>query len=123
MPKTTVRNKKTQAELPLTLGDFAVHKPRSVGDLLQSPTPRLRHLAGRARAAITLREQVRNALPETLARHVTQAAAKQQELTIWLDSGAFCARLRFEIPRIRAALGAALGTPIERVRVRVQPGK
>lgn len=61
------------------------------------------------------------ALPAALAVHVTAVAQRQQELVIWLDSAAFCARLRFEAPRLRNALSRATGVAVERVRVRVQP--
>jgi hypothetical protein len=64
---------------------------------------------------------VQSALPPNLANHVTAAAPRQQELVIWLDSAAFCARLRFEAPRLRQALCQATGIVVERIRVRVQP--
>ena len=98
-----------------------MHKPRSLSELIHGAAPRLQHLSNRAKTAIALKEHVRATLPQPLANHVTAAALRQQELTVWVDSAAFCARLRFEIPRIRDSLGQALGVPIERVRVRVQP--
>jgi hypothetical protein len=81
----------------------------------------LRHLASRARAAKNACEQVKSALPRDLAARVTHVAERSQELTIWIDSAAFCARLRFEAPRLRAALATSLGTPLTRIRVKVQP--
>jgi hypothetical protein len=56
-----------------------------------------------------------------LASHVVHAQERQQELTLWIDSGAFCARLRFESPKLCAALTRSLGKPVLKVRVRVQP--
>ena len=99
-----------------------MHKPRSLSELIRSGEPRLQHLSSRAKTAIALKENVRAALSEALANHVTAAALRQQELTVWVDSAAFCARLRFEIPRVKAALARATGAPIERIRVKVQPG-
>jgi len=99
-----------------------VHKPRSLSELIRGGEPRLQHLSSRAKTAIALKENVRAALSETLANHVTAAALRQQELTVWVDSAVFCARLRFEIPRLRDALARATGTPIDRIRVKVQPG-
>jgi hypothetical protein len=64
---------------------------------------------------------VQSVLPPNLANHVTAAAPHRQELVIWLDSAAFCARLRFEAPRLRQALCQATGIAVERIRVRVQP--
>jgi hypothetical protein len=98
-----------------------VHKTRRISDLIHGPAPRLRHLADRSRAAVEFRDLVQSALPETLARHVTAATQRQQELVVWLDSPAFCARLRFEAPRLKAALSRATGSVIDRVRVRVRP--
>jgi hypothetical protein len=98
-----------------------VHKPRSLSELIRGGAPRLQHLSNRAKTAIALKEAVRAALAGPLANHVTAAALRQQELTVWVDSAAFCARLRFEIPRVRDALMRTTGTPIERIRVKVQP--
>ena len=98
-----------------------MHKPRSVADLLQSGSPRLTHLANRAKAVVTLRDEVQSLLPPSLATHLTNASERQSELTLWVDSGAFCARLRFEIPRLREPMSAKLGRPIGRILVRVQP--
>jgi hypothetical protein len=78
-------------------------------------------LANRSKAAIQFRDLVQAALPASLATHVTAAAARPQELVIWLDSAAFCARLRFEAPRLRHALAQATGLAVERIKVRVQP--
>src|SRR6185295_18199877 len=80
---------------------IAVHKPRSLSELIRGGAPRLQHLSNRAKTAIALKESVRAALAGPLANHVTAAALRQQELTVWVDSAAFCARLRFEIPRVR----------------------
>ena len=98
-----------------------MHKPRSLSELIHGAAPRLQHLSNRAKTAIALKEHICATLPQPLANHVTAAALRQQELTVWVDSAAFCARLRFEIPRVRDSLGQELGVPIERVRVRVQP--
>ena len=98
-----------------------MHKPRSVADLLQSGSARLGHLASRAKAAVTLRDEVQSLLPVSLASHLANASERQGDLTLWVDSGAFCARLRFEIPRLREPLSAKLGRPISRISVRVMP--
>ena len=68
-----------------------------------------------------MKEQVQAALPGTLAPHITAVTHKRQELVVSVDSPAFCARLRFEIPRLKAALMQATGQPVDRVSVRVQP--
>jgi hypothetical protein len=98
-----------------------MYKPRKVSELLTSGAPRLQHLARRAKAALALREQVQAALPAQLAPHITGAVQRQQDLILSVDSPAFCARLRFEAPRLRAALGLSTGLPIGRISVRVLP--
>jgi hypothetical protein len=109
------------ADLLLSLDLIAVHKPRSISDLIHAPTGQMQHLAARSRAAVEFRDLVQSVLPRHLAAHVTAAAQRQRELLLWLDSPAFCARLRFEAPRLRAALSRATGTAFERVTVRVKP--
>jgi hypothetical protein len=93
---------------------------RSVADLLNSGA-RLQHISQRAKAAVALKEQVQAALPASLAGHITAASQRRQELVVSVDSPAFCARLRFEVPRLKAALMKTSGQPLDRVSVRVQP--
>ncbi len=121
MLKVAAQHNKTGPELPLNPQVIAVHKPRSVADLLQSSSPRLAHLGTRARATASLRDEVLEVLPDRLKSHLAHASERQGELTLWVDSGAYCARMRFEIPNLREAVGARLGRPVQRIRVRVQP--
>lgn len=120
MPKRATQDNKSQAELPLNPRLIAVHKPRSVADLLHSG-PRLNTLVTRARAAVSLRDAVQKLLPVRLQPHLTQVSERQGEFTLWVDSGALCARLRFEIPRLRESIAGGLGRPVQRICVRVQP--
>jgi hypothetical protein len=94
--------------------------PRQISDLLKAGA-RLQHLSQRARAAVALKEQVQAALPSFLAAHITAATQRRDELVVAVDSAAFCARLRFEIPRLKSALAQASGQALSRVSVRVQP--
>jgi len=98
-----------------------MHKPRSVADLLQSGTPRLAELASRAKAAVSLRDELQSLLPSALQGHLARASERRGEVTLWVDSAAFCARLRFEAPRMKEAASKQLGRPVSRVNVRVQP--
>jgi hypothetical protein len=82
---------------------------------------RLTNLVTRARAAASLRDEVQKLLPAKLQSHLSHASERQGELTLWIDSSALCARLRFEIPRLKDPITAALGRPVHRIRVRVQP--
>jgi len=120
MPKGATQHNDSPADLLLSPDLIAVHKPRLIGDLLHGPAARLQYLVTRSKAAVQFRDLVQSALPTQLAAHVTAATQRHQELVVWLDSPAFCARLRFEAPRLKAALARATGIAIERIRVRVQ---
>jgi hypothetical protein len=121
MPKPGTQHNDFPTDLLLSPGLIAVHKPRPISDLIHGPASRLRHLATRSRAAVEFRDLVQSALPGSLAGHVTAAAWRPPELTVWLDSPAFCARMRFEAPRLKTTLARATGIAIERLRVRVKP--
>jgi hypothetical protein len=97
-----------------------VQKPRHIGDLLKGGAPRLQNLQQRAKAALALRDVVQGALPSALAAHVVSAAQRQQDVVVAVDSAAFCARLRFEAPRVKAAVIQATGDAVNRIIVRVQ---
>jgi hypothetical protein len=92
---------------------------RSLGEVLSSGA-RLQHISQRARAAVALKEQVQAALPPLLAARLTGATQRRQELVLAVDSPAFCARVRFESPRLKAALARATGMTFDRISVRVQ---
>ncbi len=94
--------------------------PRKLSELLKSGA-RLQHLSQRARAAVAIKEQVQSALPASLAAHITGVTQRRDELVLAVDSAAFCARLRFEVPRLREALAKAMGQSVGRISVRVQP--
>lgn len=94
-------------------------KPRPLSEVLRSGT-HLQHISQRARAAVALKEQVQAALPPRLAPHITGATQRRHELVVAVDSPAFCARLRFESPKLKAALMKATGLDFARITVRVQ---
>jgi hypothetical protein len=121
MPNRGAQHNDFPTDLLLSPGLIAVHKPRPISELIHGSGARLQHLASRSRAAREFRELVQSALPGPLAVHVTGAAWRRPELVVWLDSPAFCARLRFEAPRLKAALAQVTGNTIERIRVRVKP--
>ncbi|NJO12763.1 MAG: DUF721 domain-containing protein [Gammaproteobacteria bacterium] len=89
--------------------------------MLQSGTARLSDLSRRARAAVSLRDELQSLLPASLQPHLAHASERRGEVTLWVDSAAFCARLRFESPHLRESAAALLQRPISRILVRVQP--
>ena len=120
MPKRAAGHNQTPPELALSTTLIAMHKPRSVADLLQSRA-RLTDLAARAKATVSLRDEVHGLLPPSLGSHLAHVSEHRSELTLWADSAAFCARLRFESARLREPVAQLLGRPVLRIKVRVMP--
>ena len=97
--------------------------------LLGDLTARLDGLARRAKAAATLTEQVRAALPELLRPHVIGANERSmavsggrsaKELVVIVDSAAWAARVRYASRRLREALASNDAGRFEKLRVRVR---
>lgn len=76
---------------------------------------------GTAEAERTL-ATVRALLPRELAREVWGAAVKEGTLTVLVRSAAWGTRLRYLAPSLNAALAAALGGEIDRIKVKVRAG-
>ena len=91
---------------------------RSVGAYLDGS--RLRRLSKRVREQQALLCAIRDALPESVARHCVGAAREGDCLTLFSDSATWATRLRFlgaELPRNLGGIGRTL----REVRVRVAP--
>lgn len=73
--------------------------------------------AGRLLAAL------QSTLPPEIAAQVWGAAVKDGTLTVLVRSAAWGTRLRYLAPGFTASLGAELGVPIERVKVKVRAGR
>jgi hypothetical protein len=110
------------------------------GDL----TDGIDRLARRAKAAATLTEQVRAALPEPLRAHVVSANERRvagangrggsergsnerggdetgaRELVVIVDSAAWAARVRYASRRLREALASNGAGRFDKLRVRVR---
>jgi len=100
-----------------------MRKTRSVSELLAEGKAALKRLKSGAEAANRALVALQRALPEDVAAHVFGATLETDGvLTVLVDSGAFATRLRFLLPELLPALGAALeGGPITRAVVRVRP--
>ena len=81
----------------------------------------LERLARRAKAAATLTEHVRAALPEPLRAHVIGASERNgNELVVIVDSAAWAARVRYASHGLREALAAGKAGRFAKLRVRVR---
>jgi hypothetical protein len=64
---------------------------------------------------------VRAALPEDLGERVWGAAVRNGTLTVLVASAAWATRVRYHAPGLKEDVGERLGTPLQRVQVRVRP--
>ena len=80
----------------------------------------LARLTEQARALIKMDRQFRRLLPEAVAASCQAVRIEAGELLIFADNGLIAARLRMLAPGVVPRL-AALGYPVERARVRVNP--
>jgi predicted nucleic acid-binding Zn ribbon protein len=94
--------------------------PRAIGDLLARATPALAQIGEQRTRQTFWRSWLASQLPDTLAAHLTGAIERDGALTLFVDSSAWAARLRYALrelePGIRAARAGVLS-----VAVRVLP--
>ncbi len=102
-------------------GCCAMQNPRVVSELLQLHNNKLKRLGERLRERATVLDVVHRNLPAKLAPHVASAGLDQGRLTLGVRGGAWASRLRYLTGPLRVAVGAALGSEIISVRIRVLP--
>jgi hypothetical protein len=89
--------------------------------LLGNLTDGIDRLARRAKAAATLTDHVRAALPEPLRAHVIGANERGgNELVVIVDSAAWAARVRYASRGLREALASSKAGRFAKLRVRVR---
>ena len=120
MPKQVKRNNPGGTRM----GDRSVRKsrtPESVKALLsRSSHSALGRVADQRRTQADWREWLKNRLPHDISAHVTGAVERDGTLTIFADSSAWSARLRFCIAEFDAAIREA-NPAIRRVTFKVMP--
>jgi hypothetical protein len=89
--------------------------------LLQAPGSRLEHLVRRAAALDRLTRALKQLLSPALAAHCRGIAYDSGCLTVFVDSPAWTARLRFHQRTIKDGLEARCNTAVRRLRVKVAP--
>lgn len=80
----------------------------------------LARLTEQARALMKMDRQFRRLLPEAVAACCQAVRVEEGELLLYADNGLIAARLRMLAPGLLPRL-AALGYPVDRVRIRVNP--
>ena len=115
MPKFT-RGHKRGARTAVTKSTA----PRAIGDLLARNTPALSQIGDQRARQTFWQSWLASHLPDALAAHLTGAVERDGALTLFVDSSAWAARLRYALrelePGIRAARAGVLS-----VAVRVLP--
>ncbi len=80
---------------------------------------RIADLETRARAALSLTEQVRSVLPSEQGSHLLSASYQDDTLSMTMDSAAWCPQVRYAATAILEALKASGGPDFVKLRVRV----
>src|SRR5262245_27739561 len=95
-------------------------KPTPVSHLLEQGEGMLQKLrAGTVQAERTL-ATLRAELPPEIAQEVFSASLRGTTLTAFVATAAWGTRLRYVAPRLLDGLGAALGVPVEEIKVKVR---
>jgi hypothetical protein len=93
---------------------------RSVKDLLARPTPQLAQLTARAASQEGFGDWLQVHLPLELRARVTGASETHGTLTVFAESSAWCARLRFALSDLEEALRLA-HPQVRALKLRVLP--
>jgi hypothetical protein len=98
-----------------------VEKLKSINELLHSGGNRLGALKVRSAERSVVLQHVRGALPPPLGEFVETAGLAHGRLTVGVAGAVWASRLRYATDTLRRRVGAALGQPIQSVRIKVVP--
>ena len=76
-------------------------------------------LEKRAKAALSLTEQVRESLPQPQQSHLLSASYRDDTLSVTMDSAAWCPQVRYAAERLLENLKARGGPEFGKLKVRV----
>jgi hypothetical protein len=96
-----------------------MQNPRVVSELLQLHGKKLRELGAALKKRAAVLAVVRASLPAKLAARVASAGLENGRLTLGVTGAVWASRLRYMTGALRSEVGAALGTEIVSVRIRV----
>ena len=96
--------------------------PLDINSILACRTKTASAVYDHALRLIELQQRLRTALPAPLNDHVTVANSRNGTLTIYTDSAAWAARLRFRIPEMLKSINETpRGVPLQAIRIKVRP--
>ena len=122
VPKPTARSLTTRTHSASRTCERAsiTHTAHSVKDLLARSVPVLSQAADQTARQAFWRQWLAAHLPAELARRVSGAVERAGDLTLFAESAAWAARLRYALPELQTQLRGAAPHIVE-VRVRVLP--
>lgn len=95
-------------------------KPTAVSHLLEQGEGMLKKLrAGTAEAERSL-AALRGALPPEIAQEIWSASLRGTTLTAFVQTAAWGTRLRYVAPKLTGLVAAALGAPVQEIKVKVR---
>jgi hypothetical protein len=102
------------------MSTFRNQEPLAIRDLLSRRSVRLLQLHQHASELARLRQALQQVLPTPLRDHFMVAAFDQHTLVLITDGTAWAARLRYQIPGLRAVAREHCGLPgLKSIRIRV----
>lgn len=97
-------------------------KTPDIGTLLTEKSGKIHGLYRHVKKLIDIQEQLKTMLPAPLNEHITVANLANDSLTIYTDSAAWAARLRFNIPEMLKSLNLNnICTSVKSIRIKVIP--
>ena len=95
-------------------------KPTAVSHLLEQGKGVLQRLRTGAAESDRVLLALRGLLPPEIAGQVWSASRREATVTAFVASAAWGTRLRYVVPGLAPALAAALGQPVEEIKVKVR---
>lgn len=115
MPKFSHRHKRAGPNT-VTKSDT----PRAIGELLARRTPTLSQFGDQSTRQQFWQGWLSQQLPRELFTHVTGAVQREATLTLFAESAAWAARLRYALRDLQPALHGA-DPSVQQIKVRVLP--
>ena len=94
--------------------------PRAIGELLARSASVLSQISDQNASQTFWRSWLSEQLPADLGAHVTGAVAREGALTLFADSAAWAARLRYALRELQPAISRE-DPNIQQVRIRILP--
>lgn len=96
--------------------------PRAVGDLIARGPAVLSRISDQSARQTFWRSWLSEQLPQELDAHLTGAVERDGALTLFADSAAWAARLRYALRELKPAIDRARAN-IQEIKVKVLPRK